>query len=83
MHSPEQIDAQGVYGTLMSVYCLIIAHVFETISMLAGLQMTAYIMTILIAVDTLLGNRLKQWINTRLKKIFPSKRRNKSNETNG
>ena len=77
MHSPEQIDMQSVYGTTLSILCLFLAHIFESMTVLIGLQGLAYVMTILIAIDTLSGNKLKQWLGTKFRKNANKSKRSK------
>ena len=58
----SSIDTQSVQGTLLSLLFLAIAQVFEAISVINILQGTAYFFTIVVAIDTLTGNRIKKWI---------------------
>ena len=68
MPIPIQLDMQGVYGTTLSILFIVLAHFFESLTILSSLQAFAYILSSLIAIDTLLGNKLKNYITKKLRK---------------
>lgn len=61
------VDTQSVQGTLISIMLLILAKFFEAINVIMTLQGLAYFFTIVVAVDTLLGNGIKKWIVSKIK----------------
>lgn len=65
-----QIDMQGAQGTLISVFLIGLAKFFMYIDVTTFLQGGAYFFTILVAVDTLTGSRIKGF--------FTPKKKNKS-----
>lgn len=70
----SSIDTQSVQGTLLSVLFLAIAQLFHAISVINILQGTAYFFTIVVAIDTLTGNRIKKWIIKKVNYATESKR---------
>lgn len=61
------VDTQSVQGTLISIMLLILAKFFEAINVIMILQGLAYFFTILVAVDTMLGNSIRKWIVSKIK----------------
>lgn len=62
------IDTQSIQGTLLSLLFLSIAQLFKTIELMSILQGAAYFCTILVAIDTLTGNRIKKHIVSKFTK---------------
>lgn len=62
------IDTQSIQGTLLSLLFLSIAQFFRTIEIMSLLQGLAYFFTIMVAIDTLTGNRIKKCIVNKFSK---------------
>lgn len=62
MQSTHYPDMQSIQGTLLSVLFIVIAKLFEVVSINEVLQGTAYFATIVVAIDTLSGNQIKKTI---------------------
>ena len=64
----SHIDTQSIQGTLLSLLFLSIAQLFKTIEILSILQGLAYFFTIMVAIDTLTGNKIKKCIVNKFSK---------------
>jgi hypothetical protein len=62
-----QIDMHGLQGTLISLFLIGLAKIFMLIDVTGFLQGTAYLFTILVAVDTLTGSRIKTFFTPKKK----------------
>lgn len=69
-----QIDMQSAQGTIISVFLIGLAKFFMYINVTDFLQGAAYFSTILVAIDTLTGSRIKGF--------FSPKRKNKNGTHN-
>lgn len=80
MQTPQTLDMQSVHGTLLSVLFIIMAKLFEAVQTVEMLQGAAYLATIIVAVDTLSGNKIKRYIVSKLNKYENKPKRNKPNQ---
>jgi len=80
MQTPNNLNMQSVHGTLLSVLFIIMAKLFEAVQTVETLQGAAYLATIIVAVDTLSGNKIKRYIVSKLNKYENKPKRNKPNQ---
>lgn len=74
LHINQNIDAESVQGTILSLMLILIAKIFSTLAVLSILQGTAYVLSILVAIDTLTGGYIRRFIMRVLKiKKYESK----------
>jgi len=69
----SHLDAGSVQSTLLSILFLAIGTFFNAIDVLSILQGIAYILSIVIAFDTLSGNKIKKLISNKFKNESKSK----------
>ncbi len=71
------LDMQSVQGTVLTLLFVALGKFFEIIDLMSVLQGFAYLLSILVAFDTLSGNRLRKLISKKTGDESKSKR-NKS-----
>lgn len=57
------LDMQSVQGTVLTLLFVALGKFFEIIDLMSVLQGFAYLLSILVAFDTLSGNRLRKLIS--------------------
>lgn len=62
-----QLDMQGIQGTFISLLFIGLAKIFMYIDVTGFLQGTAYFFTIVVAIDTLTGSRIKDFLSPKKK----------------
>lgn len=67
LHINHNIDTESVQGTILSLVLILIAKIFSALAVLSVLQGLAYLLSILVAIDTLTGGYIRRFIMRVLK----------------
>lgn len=76
--SHYHLDTQSVAGTLLSILFIITGKLFEILNVVGFLQGCAYLATVIVAVDTLSGNKIQKYF---IKKFNNNEDKPKRNRT--
>jgi hypothetical protein len=72
------IDVSSVQGLILSISFILLANVLAILTMLIFLQGLSYFLAIILAVDTLTGNNIKNRITNYIKKKRNATNKSKS-----
>lgn len=76
------LDTSSMQGLLISISCILLAWVFKTLSVLTFLQGFSYLCAIVLAIDTLSGNNLKNSIVNKIKQVKDKRRASNKSKRN-
>ena len=76
--SHYHLDTQSVAGTLLSILFIMTGKLFEVLNIVEFLQGFAYFATVIVAVDTLSGNKIQKYF---IKKFNNNEDKPKRNRT--